>query len=260
MGRSDQSTVNKPLVLCYHAVSNSLDCELAVTEKQLRLQMQVLVEHGYVAATLSDLEQKRRTGEDVSRVVAVTFDDGYHSMTRAQSILDEVGFVATVFVLPPTIGSTSPLRWPGIEPWADGPMSGELVPLTWGQLDGLRDGGWEVGAHTMTHPKLPQISDQQLASELADSRELLVEHFGDCQAIAYPYGLANRSVAEAAAAAGFTTGTTLSAWHSNDEPLLRPRVGIYQHDHDRRFRAKIAPWSRKLRAVPAAFKRSRHTS
>ncbi|MBJ7348689.1 MAG: polysaccharide deacetylase family protein, partial [Thermoleophilaceae bacterium] len=246
--------------LCYHAVSDTLDCELAVTENQLRMQMRVLVERGYSSVTLSDLEQKRIAGEDVSQLVAVTFDDGYHSMTRAEAILHEVGFVATVFVLPPTIGSQRPLRWPGIEVWADGPKSDELVPLSWDQLDALRHGGWEVGAHTMTHPKLPQVSDDQLVSELEQSRSLLVARYGDCHAIAYPYGLANRHVAAAAAAAGFTTGTTLSAWHRTDEPLLRPRVGIYLHDHERRFRAKIAPWSRGLRSVPATLKRSRPPS
>ncbi|MBJ7348866.1 MAG: polysaccharide deacetylase family protein, partial [Thermoleophilaceae bacterium] len=112
----------------------------------------------------------------------------------------------------------------------------------------------------MTHPKLPQVSDDQLASELEQSRSMLVARYGDCRAIAYPYGLANRHVATAAAAAGFTTGTTLSAWHRTDEPLLRPRVGIYLHDHERRFRAKIAPWSRGLRSLPAAPKRSHRPS
>jgi hypothetical protein len=56
-------------------------------------------------------------------------------------------------------------------------------------------------------------------------------------------------VAAAARAAGYANGTTLSRWHRKDEPYLRPRVGVYLRDDLRRFRRKIAPWSRAARAL-----------
>lgn len=238
-----------PLALCYHAVSERLGSELAVTPGQLRRQMAALAEAGYRSVTFTELERLRAGGHDTTAVVAVTFDDGYASMLTAREILDEVGFVGTVFVLPPAVGSGRPLRWRGIERLADGPHGAELLPLDWDGVRTLHSGGWEIGSHTLTHPHLTDVNDEQLAAELGDSRAALGERLGECTSLAYPYGAANARVAAAAAAAGYECATTLTRWHRRDTPHRRPRVGIYLGDDERRFAVKIAPWSRTARAL-----------
>lgn len=242
-----------PISLCYHAVSDRLDSPLAVTPARLREQMRVIAGAGLEVVTESELERRRQSGDDCSRLVSVSFDDGYKSTLVARDVLAEFGFTGTVYILPSVIGSREPMRWPGIERWADGPYRDELVPLNWDQVEQLKASGWEIGAHTITHPDLTSLDDAALARELRGAREQIVERLGACDSIAYPYGLADHRVAAAAKAVGFTNGTTLPGWIRYDEPLLRPRLGIYRNDGPWRYRVKISPALTALRSLPLRF-------
>lgn len=46
----------------------------------------------------------------------------------------------------------------------------------------------EIGAHTMTHPRLSNLSAQQAAWELAESRRTIEQMIGHVRYFAYPYG------------------------------------------------------------------------
>lgn len=217
--------------------------------------MRILAEAGFQSVTDSEMERRRAHGHDCSRLVSVSFDDGYESTPAARDILAEFGFVGTVYVLPTLIGTAEPMRWRGIERWADGPDRDELVPMSWAQVEDLAASGWEIGAHTLTHPDLTALDDDELDHELRGSRELIVRRLGACEAVAYPYGLADDRVARAASAAGFGTGTTLPGWIRHDEPLLRPRLGIYRGDTSWRYRVKISRPLRSIRSLPLRLAR-----
>jgi peptidoglycan/xylan/chitin deacetylase (PgdA/CDA1 family) len=242
---------SSPLILCYHAVSDSFDSALAVKRDRLREQVELLAGRGYEFLTYTELERRRIAGTARPSQAALTFDDGYESTLIAADVLAEFGVPGTVYVLPPMIGHDSPLSWPGISHWTQGPTAVELKPMDWDQLGRLAERGWEIGSHTLTHPRLPTLPGDSLAVELAESRAQLIERLGRCDSVAYPYGNADRRVADAARAAGYESGTTLSKWHTADDPMLRPRVGIYLRDDLRRFKLKIARWSRAVRRLPA---------
>ena len=116
----------------------------------------------------------------------------------------------------------------------------------------LRDRGWEVGSHTVTHALLTEVDDARLAAELADSRRAIVERLGACATLAYPYGIADARVAAAARSAGYLAACTLTGAHVEDEPLRRPRVGMTSADTGRRLRAKLSPLGVALRRSRAA--------
>ncbi len=170
----------------------------------------------------------------------VTFDDGYTSTLLAKPLLDSLGWPATVFAVSGFVESGRALQWPGIEEWAGGPHHAELAPLRWDALAGLRDAGWEIGSHTVSHPRLPELDDAQLEAELSLSRNAIADHLGECETIAYPYGAADRRVARASAAAGYLAACTLPIALRTDEPQLRPRVGLYSNDVGRRLWLKTA--------------------
>ena len=53
----------------------------------------------------------------------------------------------------------------------------------------LAEAGWELGSHTHTHARLPDLDDHALAMELRESREQFVQRTGvPATSIAYPYG------------------------------------------------------------------------
>jgi peptidoglycan/xylan/chitin deacetylase (PgdA/CDA1 family) len=237
--------VTSPLVLSYHAVSESWPAALAVTPADLDAQLRLLVARGYRGARFEDIATGRARG----RVVAVTFDDAFRSVHElARPILRRAGLTGTVFVPTAFPGGAGPLHWPGIDQWLDGPYAEELRPMDWDELGRLAGEGWEVGSHTVTHPRLTTLAGEELDEELAGSRRACAEGLGrPCRTLAYPYGDHDARVVAAAAAAGYTAACTLPARLHRPEPLRWPRVGVYHDDGLRRFRLKVAPAVRRAR-------------
>jgi peptidoglycan/xylan/chitin deacetylase (PgdA/CDA1 family) len=112
--------------------------------------------------------------------------------------------------------------------------------MDWAALRALADEGWEIGSHTVNHALLPGIDDQQLTAELAHSRVRIAESIGRCSAVAYPYGQADGRVSAAARDAGYQVGVMLTGAVVADEPLRRPRVGMFTRDTGPRLRAKLS--------------------
>lgn len=239
------------LVLCYHAVSPDWQAELAVTPQALDDQLRRLTDDGFQGVTFSDA----MNGEVSGKVVAVTFDDGYRSvLERARPVLDRHGMPGTVFI-PTDYPGKGPMSWPGIDCWIGTPDEQELLPLSWDETRELARAGWEIGSHTRSHPRLPQVSDSLLEDELRGSKAVLEDMLDrECRSLAYPYGDHDERVVEGARRAGYTAATTLPSRFGSTDPLSWPRVGVYHEDGDWAFRVKIAPAVRRLRSTRAGGK------
>jgi peptidoglycan/xylan/chitin deacetylase (PgdA/CDA1 family) len=180
--------------------------------------------------------------------VLITFDDGYrNNLTLAAPILRRLGAPAVFFLASGYIG-TDRLLWPlemearllqsgqrerigerraylksvpnekrlqyleelrastTLDPSR---IDGELNDfLTWEEVRRLAAMGFELGSHTVEHPILSRLSDEELSRELSDSHACIVRETGiDVSAIAYPNGGAGDftpAVCAAAATAGYT--------------------------------------------------------
>lgn len=235
------------LVLCYHAVSETWDSELAVTPAQLDAQLGELLDRGYRPTTFLEAATEPAAG----KTLAVTFDDAYLSVLQlALPVLRARGVPGCVYAPTDWIGRDEPMRWEGIDRWIGTPDENELLPMTWDQLGELRDAGWEIGSHTRSHPFLTQLDDDALGAELAESRAECEARLGACPTIAYPYGDVDERVVAATAAAGYTAAGALPQEPHGDERLRWPRVGVYRWDDGRRFRLKASPAVRRLRRLP----------
>lgn len=236
------------LVLCYHAIAKGWPADLAVSPDRLREQLDFLVRHGYRGATFSQIV----AGEAPAKALAITFDDAYRSvLERAFPILSEFGLPGTVFVPTAMVGLPTPMSWPGIDKWLGGPHEEELRCMTWEELRRLRDEGWEIGSHTLSHPHLPKLDDGDLHRELAESREACRRELGaPVRALAYPYGEFDDRVVAAASDAGYEAAATLRP--GRPDPLRWPRVGVYPKDGMARFRLKVALPVRELRNLRSA--------
>lgn len=237
--------LNDVLVLCYHAVSPAWDSPLSVTPDTLERQLRLLARRGYTSATFADVLDGRTSG----RTVVVTFDDAYRSVIElAGPILDDLGWVATVFAPSGFIGTEAPMSWPGIEEWLTSPQRDELIPMGWDELRELTGRGWEIGSHTVTHPRLSRAQDGDLEHELTASRAAIEEALGaPCRTIAYPYGDQDARVRAAAAAAGYTGAAALDRSLTPGDRMAWPRVGLYQPDTGLRFALKASRTVRRFR-------------
>lgn len=242
----------RPLILAYHAVDSAWASPLAVTARSLELQAAYLAARGFIGLTVTEAERGRQLGRLPARSVVFTFDDGYRSTALAAPILARFGFPATVFAVTGYVESQRPFDWYGVG--HEDPA--QLSPMDWDELAALKDKGWEVGSHTVTHALLTTTDDRTLADELAGSRTRIVERLGSCDSIAYPYGQADRRVALAAGRAGYRAAVMLTGVVVADEALRRPRVGLGSGDRGLRLRMKLsAPGLAARRARPARLVR-----
>jgi peptidoglycan/xylan/chitin deacetylase (PgdA/CDA1 family) len=236
------------LTLCYHAVSPDWPAELSVTPRSLSEQVEYLVERGYRAITFSEAALEEISG----KAVAITFDDAYASTVElARPILDRFGVRATVFVPTDYIGG-GPMSWPGIDQWVGTEHEAELMPMSWGDARELAEAGWEIGSHTCSHPHLSQVPEQRLDRELRESRQVCERELGrPCRSIAYPYGDFDARVVAATERAGYEAAATFPSRTPKPSPLECPRIGVFNHDSMRVFRAKVSPTVRRVRRLRA---------
>ncbi len=236
------------LVLCYHAVSERWHEHLATSPSQMEHQLRFLAQRGYRWTTFAEAI----SGSTAGPSVAVTFDDGYRSIVRlALPILQRLGVPATAFLPTDFIDADGPMSWPGIDHWAAGPHRDELVPMSWEEVRELVAAGWEIGAHTCSHRRLTELSDEELQAELADSKAICSRQSGvECQTLAYPFGDYDRRIIGAARRAGYIGAATLPTRLHAPEPLAWPRIHVQSSDGPIRFRAKV---SRRVRALRRTY-------
>ena len=232
-------TVSQVLVPCYHALSQTWPADLSVTPANFEAQLAHFARRGYRGTTFSEALEASGDG----KVVAITFDDAFRSVFEiAFPLMRRLGLPGTVFVPTAWPGREEPMRWDGIDQWPGGQHEPELACMSWDELRELAAAGWEIGAHTHTHPHLPAVDDARLAEELSRSREICEREIGSpCRSLAYPYGEADERVVAAAGDAGFSYAASLKASIPVPEPLFWPRVGLYHGDRAWRWRLKLSP-------------------
>lgn len=235
------------LVLCYHALSPTWSADLSATPEAFEEQLRALKRRGYHAVTFREAALSTSS----KRRVAITFDDAFASVaTIGAPILASLGMTATMFAVTGFAERGGRLAWDGIEQWRGGPHDAELQGLDWDALRALRDSGWEVASHTVSHLRLTTLSDADLARELADSRAACTEALGaECRTLCYPYGDVDDRVVAAAGAAGYEAAAGLPARWAPTVPLNVPRAGVWNADDPRRFALKTSRVVRAARAI-----------
>lgn len=214
---------------------------------------------------LEDLARKRRAPS-----LVLTFDDGYEdNYSAAFPLFRAEGIPFTIFVTTGLVDQTAPLWWDALErleanPQADLPDRGtgdrikkmppaeqraalhtvlrqaglsQTAPyqraLKWPQLREMsRSGLLTVGAHTVTHPMLSRLDDEDVTRELKLSKERLEEELAlPVRYLAYPYGQphevgesAPRIAEQLGYAAAFTTDARPLRTSDHQSLYQLPRV------------------------------------
>jgi len=105
--------------------------------------------------------------------VTFTFDDGSRTqVVNGYPVLKQLNYPATIYLV------TKPL---GYDDWY----------MNWGDVKTLSDAGWDIEAHTRTHPELVKLTHRQLVNELNGCLADLKWHGYLGRHFATPYGETN---------------------------------------------------------------------
>ncbi|MEQ8236223.1 MAG: polysaccharide deacetylase family protein [Syntrophomonadaceae bacterium] len=205
-------------VLMYHEISSGPDC-MWVETSAFRAQMQYLNEQGIQTITLSQAAALLQGRYDTSKMVVLTFDDGYDTFYEyAWPILQEFNQTATVFVISGLVGN------PGY--------------MNWEQIKFLSLQGIEIGGHTLTHPLLPDIPAASAQKEIEQDKKNIEAQLGQViTSFCYPTGRYDSQIQRMLVEAEYKNAVTMVQREAStqDSLLLLPRWGVYQGDSLARF-------------------------
>lgn len=115
------------------------------------------------------------------------------------------------------------------------------IMLTSGQLKAISASGMEIGGHTVNHPILAKLSDEQALSEMASNKQFLEQLLGKpCRFFAYPNGRLGRDYLPA------QTGLPKA---SGFQAALSTEWGVGNKKSDLWQLPRFTPWDRS----PARF-------
>ncbi len=202
-------------ILTYHAIGDH-PSPLWTPVARFEAHLQVLAQEGYRAVSLSTALAMHGS----ERLAVLTFDDGYESFLRhAWPRLCARGWTATLFLITGYCGRDN--RWPGQPP----AVPGERL-VTWEEAARLAEEGCELGAHSLTHPPLSLLPEEQVENEIRGSQEEIECRTGrQARVFAYPYGARTARVA-AAARRYFdaAVGTDLGIASCRSDRFALPRI------------------------------------
>jgi peptidoglycan/xylan/chitin deacetylase (PgdA/CDA1 family) len=237
--------------LCYHSVADDGPPFLSVRQEALEQQLMTLRRLGFRSGRQDDLARMARGQGVDGRLVFLTFDDGFvDNYATARPLLDAHGFRALIFLLPPRVDQGDLLEWPRVRGHVEA-YPDVMRSLTWPMVESMLEAGHEFGSHTLSHPRLTELGDEELRQELFDSRTRIKERLGRCDSIAYPFGAWTKRVADAAADAGYSYGFTLPYRSQlSADRLTIPRISVDHRDDEARFRRKLIASYRALSLSP----------
>jgi peptidoglycan/xylan/chitin deacetylase (PgdA/CDA1 family) len=216
-------------VLLYHSVNDSPAPEIAdfaIDPRAFREHVEIVAGSGREPVTLGELA--RRLGsegpETAENLVCVTFDDGWRDNLAAAETLAEHEVPATIYVTSGYVGNPNMVSEPELSQLAASP-------------------GIEIGAHSVTHPHLDELSVDDARREIVDSRFAIEQSIGrGVDTFAYPHGAYDRHVRQVVEDAGFTSAAAVknALSHTDDDLFAIARWTVTSASTSDEIRSVIA--------------------
>jgi len=198
-----------PRILMLHQVTSlSPASGMNMQPQKFEQLLKLLQKKKFTTVTMSEW-LKHAENPNGQRIVALTFDDGFlDNFTEAFPLLEKYQAKATIYIAPN---------------FAIEKMKPEHIT----QMS--KSGLVEFGAHTMTHPNLNKIDDEQAMQEMIASKQWVESLLGSCENFAYPFGRFSPKHMEMAREAGFTSAVSTKKrieTMTDDNKYRLPRISI----------------------------------
>ncbi|WP_210516551.1 polysaccharide deacetylase family protein [Hymenobacter terricola] len=178
-----------------------------------------------------------------ARPIILTFDDGYtDNYTNLLPLMQQYGYRGVLYLL-----GDFDVRYNQWDLAVD-PTEPRSDIMDLAQKRRFVAAGWEIGAHTMSHPKLTTLPLAAAATEIQRSKtELEAVLKTEIVSFAYPYGDINEAVKNAVRDAGFALGiaTDTGGLHLEDDRMQVFRINMFPNETTSSLFKKTSPWYRK---------------
>lgn len=171
------------LIVAFHRVNDHLPEDGLTRHSRVFERFCRFFKANFDIVSLTEFVATVERNEPVAGKLVITFDDGYRDNYQiAAPILRKLDLPATFYVVTRFIESN-------VVPWWDASLAKRPEWMTWDEVRFLSLEGFEIGAHTRTHLDLGALEGAEAESEIAGSRQDLVEAIGKSpDHFAYPYG------------------------------------------------------------------------
>ncbi|ELR63994.1 Polysaccharide deacetylase [Photobacterium marinum] len=199
----------------------------------LEKHFKLLKKMGFETLTFADFQDRGTMSrlEAGKRYIMITVDDGYRDNYELLfPLLKKYGFKAVIY----TVTGVDYNRW-DVENPGQAEKRAEL--MTPKQIKEMADSGLvEFGGHTLTHPKLSQLTRDEQQHEIAENKAQLEKIIGKpLVSFAYPYGDHNQESKDIAKEQGFdfavATDSGPCAFHQDHYQIRRiaifPRTDVF---------------------------------
>ena len=162
--------MNRFTILMYHMVCSPKTVEeakYACPPELFEQHLRYLKSSHHMPVSLSEVEACLMSGKALpDNAVVITLDDGFEdNYTQAFPLLQQYGIPATIFLASGVVG--------GKNEWMTGRDFPERKMLNWQQIEEMNRHKISFGAHTVSHPKLSELNDEN--DKLNDENDELKE-------------------------------------------------------------------------------------
>lgn len=209
---------SRRIFLIYHAVGSG---PLSLSVDNFNLQMEWLEKYAKVETLETLISQPNLPGLRV----ALTFDDGYHSVSSVVApLLKKYGFPATVYL------NTGMIAEDGHRP-SDSTLGHypQEEFLNWQEVVALDRDGWTIGSHGVDHVDLTLLPAEESAQQLRDSQGEIVLRLGkECRHFCYTWGNNSQKVRTLVRGAGYQTAVAAihAPLRTTSDPMALERIDV----------------------------------
>ncbi|MGL5439815.1 MAG: polysaccharide deacetylase family protein [Filifactoraceae bacterium] len=205
---ADVNYTGVPILLYHHLVEDGVETSSVLKKSTFESHMKYLYDNGYTAITISRLEDYIDGKVKLpAKSVVITFDDGYRSNYEiAYPILKKYGFRSTQFVITSAIQDQPEV------------VNNDRLPhMSSGEMQLVKD-VFDFQSHTHNLHKLNSNNKSiavtspkaLITSDLILSNSELTKNGFPPSSIAYPYGMYNDDLKQAAKDSGLKLGFTIT--------------------------------------------------
>jgi peptidoglycan/xylan/chitin deacetylase (PgdA/CDA1 family) len=199
-------------IFCYHGVKEN-PRPWDVTKERLLEQVEWLSEN-FNLLTVSEMYERQKEGNLPENPAVLTFDDGLKSTFKARKVLNKHDVNATFYIISGLLGE----NWEGEE------------VITEDDVKTLAEEGHEIGAHTVSHPHITELDEDNIEKEIRNCKDELEKITENRVAsFVYPYGDFSDRVAEVVEKTDIETAlTTRPKTKINfEKPYKIPRLTVF---------------------------------